>query len=490
MSDEKRPPDKSEKPDSPKEPIDFSGLMNFDEEDDDDIIELTDEVTTPQPSGKENIDEEEVDIDDEEDDDVIPLTQEIDSLDDTDEEEVELPRDLDWDDTLLEDDETEETTDEGLFTLTDDMAIETEENADLEASRPDTAAGLDTEEDMFELSDDLEIMSAGEDQLLKPIDAGPDDDDSNVSLTDEAEIEAPDSDIIEIDEFDEQFPAENFDTADSIPAEEDLDSDEDEFLELIDVEEEGMYDDDEEEDEEENGAVIDLVAAKEVREEEDEPDEEFEDELIDFGVEEEEMEDAEIESFFSEPFDEKDEEIEFDQGLEDEVAESLGIDLDSDMDMSPEESEIAKSLGMNLGPGLEMDEDTDEADQPPGMDFGAAVDMPEEEYEEETIDFNADTDIITDEQEEPGTILFDHSVAEEPPEAVDGDIARADETETADLGTISSRQIEDAIERLIQNNYAEKIESIIVNVIEKAVSKEIQKLKDALLDDISDIETS
>ena len=57
-----------------------------------------------------------------------------------------------------------------------------------------------------------------------------------------------------------------------------------------------------------------------------------------------------------------------------------------------------------------------------------------------------------------------------------------------DLGIISSRQIEEAVERLIQNNYSDKIESIIVNVIEKAVSKEIEKLKDALLKDISDTE--
>ncbi|MBW2412795.1 MAG: hypothetical protein JRF72_23605, partial [Deltaproteobacteria bacterium] len=80
-------------------------------------------------------------------------------------------------------------------------------------------------------------------------------------------------------------------------------------------------------------------------------------------------------------------------------------------------------------------------------------------------------------------------------EDVDDDTPRvdesvADEIEMADLGTISARQIEDAVERLIQSNYSEKIESIIVNVIEKAVSREIQKLKDALLDDISDIETS
>ena len=171
------------------------------------------------------------------------------------------------------------------------------------------------------------------------------------------------------------------------------------------------------------------------------------------------------------------------------------MDFDSDMDMTPEESEIAKSLGINLGSDVDMDADEDETDESPEMDFGAAVDMSEDESEEDDIDFKLDTDIITDKKEELGTILFDNSMAETPDDTDDMDIPPADETlpeeaHAVDLGTISSSQIEDAVERLIQNNYSEKIESIIVNVIEKAVSREIQKLKDTLLDDISEIEGS
>jgi hypothetical protein len=178
---------------------------------------------------------------------------------------------------------------------------------------------------------------------------------------------------------------------------------------------------------------------------------------------------------------------------ESEVAESLGMDLDSDTDMTPEESEVAKSLGLNLDSDSEMDDD-DEAEEYLGMNFGAADDLSEDESEEDDIDFKLDTDIITDKKEELGTILFDNSVAKTPDDNDEADIppaheALSEEAEAADLGTISSRQIEDAVERLIKNNYSEKIESIIVNVIEKAVSREIHKLKDALLDDISDIET-
>jgi hypothetical protein len=514
MSDDKRPSDKSDESDETKEPIDFSVLLNSDEEDDDVIIELTDEVTSPQPTGEKEIDEEALDRDEDEDDDVIPLTQEIDSQEDTDEERIALRRDPDWDDALLEDDETEET-EVDLFALTDDMTIESGESADIADSRQGAAGGDDADEALFELSDDLDVVTAGEEQLLQPIDEPGldfDQDDSDVTLTDEAEIEAPDSDIIEIDEFDEHFPDGNFDMVDALIAEDDTDLEEDEFLELIEIEEETIDD----EDEEENGAVIDLAAAEEVQEEVDEADDELNDGFIDFEAEKDEMKDSEIENFFSEPFDEKEDEIEFDEIIEDEVAESFGLDVDSDMDMSPEEpevaesvdrelgsdmdmtpeeSEVVKSLGMNLEPDLEMDGRDDEDGEPLKMDFGTSVDMPEEEPEVETTDFKVDTDIISDKKEDLETIQFDNSVAEEPAEEVDEDIpqideAEADETETIDLGTITSRQIEDAVERLIQDNYSEKIESIIVSVIEKAVSREIQKLKDTLLDDISDIETS
>ncbi|MGD9238643.1 MAG: hypothetical protein PVG69_01385, partial [Desulfobacterales bacterium] len=44
-------------------------------------------------------------------------------------------------------------------------------------------------------------------------------------------------------------------------------------------------------------------------------------------------------------------------------------------------------------------------------------------------------------------------------------------------------KIEESIERIIQQNYSEKIESMVVEVIEKAVSKEIDRLKNILLED-------
>jgi hypothetical protein len=46
-------------------------------------------------------------------------------------------------------------------------------------------------------------------------------------------------------------------------------------------------------------------------------------------------------------------------------------------------------------------------------------------------------------------------------------------------------KIEESIERIIQEHYSEKIESMVVEVIEKAVSKEIDRLKNILLEDNS-----
>jgi hypothetical protein len=46
-------------------------------------------------------------------------------------------------------------------------------------------------------------------------------------------------------------------------------------------------------------------------------------------------------------------------------------------------------------------------------------------------------------------------------------------------------QIEQSIEQFIEQNYSEKIESMITAIIEKAVAKEINRLKNVLLEDNS-----
>ncbi|MGW8301693.1 MAG: hypothetical protein ACWGNO_06480, partial [Desulfobacterales bacterium] len=56
----------------------------------------------------------------------------------------------------------------------------------------------------------------------------------------------------------------------------------------------------------------------------------------------------------------------------------------------------------------------------------------------------------------------------------------------AALAGASQEQIEQSIERIIQQNFSDKIESLVTETIEKAVSKEIDRLKNILLDDGSD----
>ena len=56
----------------------------------------------------------------------------------------------------------------------------------------------------------------------------------------------------------------------------------------------------------------------------------------------------------------------------------------------------------------------------------------------------------------------------------------------AALAGASQEQIEKSIERIIRQNFSGKIESMVTETIEKAVSKEIDRLKNILLDDGSD----
>ena len=54
------------------------------------------------------------------------------------------------------------------------------------------------------------------------------------------------------------------------------------------------------------------------------------------------------------------------------------------------------------------------------------------------------------------------------------------------LSMDTEKKIEQSIERIIQQNFSDKIESLVTETIEKAVSKEIDRLKNVLLDDGSD----
>jgi hypothetical protein len=129
-------------------------------------------------------------------------------------------------------------------------------------------------------------------------------------------------------------------------------------------------------------------------------------------------------------------------------------DLDfAPMDLDIEENkedDLFDSLGMNLEPELQGSASSDE------------------------LDFNLSTQELSD-----AIDLLDAKLAEEPP--LDG---AGEAAQTAALpATVSEAQLENALENVIRKMFAEKIDILINEAIEKTVSAEIENLKNQLLQD-------
>jgi hypothetical protein len=58
------------------------------------------------------------------------------------------------------------------------------------------------------------------------------------------------------------------------------------------------------------------------------------------------------------------------------------------------------------------------------------------------------------------------------------------ETSDADEIPVSEKQIEAALERVIEKKFAEKIEPLIFDTVERVILQEIKKIKAALLEDV------
>ena len=112
--------------------------------------------------------------------------------------------------------------------------------------------------------------------------------------------------------------------------------------------------------------------------------------------------------------------------------------------------------------------------------------------EDEEFDFSYDSSEISQQVDRLDTFLSGDSTAEpevaslpENPLAeektVDEDQPEVEDT-TESLA-VTADQIDSMLERVIKDKLGGKIETIIYEVIEKAVSKEIDRLKGALLDD-------
>ncbi|MBW2569242.1 MAG: hypothetical protein JRD93_06795 [Deltaproteobacteria bacterium] len=110
-------------------------------------------------------------------------------------------------------------------------------------------------------------------------------------------------------------------------------------------------------------------------------------------------------------------------------------------------------------------------------------------YEEKTIsvfDDDSETGLVLDE-------VFDEERSKE--QIIEDDFIgslgmelEAESTQKKDLTSeavsLSSEQIDEALERVIKRMYSKKIESMIAEMIEKAVTKEIEKMKGILIDGV------
>jgi hypothetical protein len=476
--------------------LDLSEALNQGSNDDDDIIELKDEVT---PSAK-------------------PKTAEIDR-----------------DDRVREDIQE------------DEPAADTITGPDAFGKEADTAENID------HLIDDLVFEEEGEDTEKEdfPADKLPFEEEEEQSetlpLVDEEEPLKADADneVVEITEFDDISPADSNEmmTLSNVAEEPEP---EEEFLELIDVDEDSLTEED----------SLPELAGETVREE-------IEDDIIQFDGPGADVDDAELEDFIN---DSLGEEIRIDNNFEDDLTNALEVEGESDInltdtssgtedfDFEMDSSEISEKIDQletiffNESEAEEkLEEDEESETEVVGLTLSDAGDEADEISEKidglETIFFDEseaedeldqdvepeagaiesvaseagdETDEISEKIERLETTFFDESEAEDEfdedaeseLEAIEmPEFDTDDETEEEDikitedepskelpaegaltaLAGSSQAQIEETIERIILNNFSDKIESIVRETIEEAVSKEIERLKSILLEDGSDV---
>ena len=274
-----------------------------------------------------------------------------------------------------------------------------------------------------------ENLNFEHDENLPPLDDDfefeTDDEDENmvVALDEPEDIGAQaNDDIIEITEFDEYFPED--DEPGSEPEELlDLsDVDEDDFLELIEVEEDAPANDEK---------------------------------IMNFGDPEAESIDADINRFFSEAIKE---EVSFEDkspGPLDDIAAD-GITGD----MMPVDSELSMETARLLPAG--RSEDIISEDHPISDTQGPPDAFLPGQLEPEPEVASLPTDQAMDGGNDAQESFPDKSAAVTLP------------------ANLSPEQIETAIERVIDEKFSGQIENIICDVIEKAVTREIRRLKESL----------
>jgi len=131
-----------------------------------------------------------------------------------------------------------------------------------------------------------------------------------------------------------------------------------------------------------------------------------------------------------------------------------------------------------------------------GEDSADVAESPDAEADEpeEAIVFDDELDeddydeVVDDEDDFTESLGMEIDDEEEGVPEVEDDFSGPEVSATEDVDipeqiSLSPAQIDEAVERVITNMYSDKIEGIIVSAIEKAVTREIDKIKAALLED-------
>jgi hypothetical protein len=282
------------------------------------------------------------------------------------------------------------------------------------------------------LEDDETLEFEDEDGLLVDLEdaAEFEDDDKIIPLNGPEALDVEDEDdIVEITEFDQHYPIDSDNMLEKAGIIDASGTDEDDFLELIEVEEE-------------LGAEQETIAGSEES-----------DEKTEF---------VELEEFFNEDL-EKD-------GPEFEAAAA-------DLINSPQD---------DLQPAGEME---GEAADIPDIESAGQNDTPDSE--DEAFDFNFDAGSIAQQVDRLDAFLSEDTIDEPEMASLPEDYPAGGNTlqenpavapQFEEPASFSPSQIDAAIERVINEKFSGRIENIIYEVIEKAVAKEISRLKGVLLD--------
>ena len=357
---------------------------------------------------------------------------------------------------------------------------QTDSSDDIIARTVEQSLGLDDDRHQIDIVDEAEFGIEDDDAIMD-LDGSPDDDgilalaekeplkfadDKLLDLDEGLDLEADDEvipldgfnnleaedgeEIIEITEFDEHFPADGEALLKQSGMLDASDADEEDFLELIDIEEDRRSDDEE---------------------------------IVNFSDSLEDADDDKINQFFSD-------ELEEDQPKS-LTPESIFSDDPRDISLENKVTESIFDNSAEFKSGLD-DEVLAVAEETHDLNPELTADADSPVSEDQNFDF--DSISIAQQVDRLDTFLSEDTIDEPEIASLPVDqVAEAENKEETGLDSpqigqgldglpaMPAGQIDAAIERIINEKFSGKIEGIIYEVIEKAVAKEIDRLKGALI---------